>query len=313
MQANTYPIAAQRRSSALQVLFTLIISVLAIYTGLGDALTAVWWPTSAGIAAQPELPVLIGLRLALTAIGLWVLLPGLVAIIAHGLGLRSVVDRAVAILPSVAAAAFRRTLGVGMVGTLVLPNFGLAGAQPSQTSTMPAAEQAASAPTNAYRLDVSTGQRWPIQLPVRPDPDAPRLIGPTPTEPGHSPGAPAERVAGVISVPQGGNSVRLDEQTASTTLPVEPQIAVEVPPTSKLIAPSPQPASAAPRTYQVVAGDHLWAIARRTVLAEHPTATESDVSSYARLLIETNRSRLPDPSNPDLLLVGGQLALPELP
>jgi len=65
-------------------------------------------------------------------------------------------------------------------------------------------------------------------------------------------------------------------------------------------------------TWTVVAGDHLWSIAERTVAAMlGRTPTEGEVVPYWRSLIDANRATLADPGNPDLLYSGQVLTLPQ--
>jgi hypothetical protein len=349
VHASCQPNVFRRNVSLFTMLLTLTVSALAIRIGLGNFLTSAWWATTAEIAAQPELPLLVLLRTALVAIGLWVMVPGVVAVAAHALGLRHVAEKAIALLPGVVAAVFRRTLRVGLVGVLVFPN--AAGAadkvvvsapasaaatstsafatavstKPSITVRPSETEQAAGISSGAYRLDVSTGQLWPVGLPPRPDPDAPRLLGPPAPhdDTDQLPGNPAERVAGVVSVPQSGTAVRLDDGVQTPTTNPGPRTPEFPDPTTETTSETtsetttralqpPELATTRPRTYAVVAGDHLWSIARRTMLSERRDATEPEIGSYARRLIEANRMRLPNPANPDLLLVGIELVLPDL-
>ena len=65
------------------------------------------------------------------------------------------------------------------------------------------------------------------------------------------------------------------------------------------------------RQWTVAPGDHFWSIADRVVTARHPDATEQEIARYWLALIDTNRGRLDDPSNPDLLRVGLVLDVPE--
>ena len=59
-------------------------------------------------------------------------------------------------------------------------------------------------------------------------------------------------------------------------------------------------------------GECFWSIAETLVLNGIDEATEADVARYWRKLIEANRSKLPDPSNPDLLWADTVLDLPAL-
>ena len=61
----------------------------------------------------------------------------------------------------------------------------------------------------------------------------------------------------------------------------------------------------------VAEGDGFWQVAEQVVstqLGRDPT--NGEVWAYWQQLIEANRDKLPDPSNPDLLFVGTVLTLP---
>ena len=59
-------------------------------------------------------------------------------------------------------------------------------------------------------------------------------------------------------------------------------------------------------------GDHLWQVAEETVTELWGSADPADVTSYWLTLIETNRSRLVDPDNPDLVYPGQRFVLPPI-
>jgi len=73
--------------------------------------------------------------------------------------------------------------------------------------------------------------------------------------------------------------------------------------------------SGAPATsshgWTVASGDHLWHIAE-TVMGDHlgHPADDTEITSYWLRLIEANRDCLPDPNNPDLIVPGLELELP---
>ena len=61
-------------------------------------------------------------------------------------------------------------------------------------------------------------------------------------------------------------------------------------------------------------GDSFWSVAAET-LADRAGGTreapdDGDIERYWRLLVDTNRPRMPDPTNPDLLIPGQELTLP---
>jgi hypothetical protein len=58
-------------------------------------------------------------------------------------------------------------------------------------------------------------------------------------------------------------------------------------------------------------GDHLWAVAERTVAAARGRdPVEREVARYWRRLVELNRPHLPDPADPDLVFPGDVVRLP---
>jgi len=96
------------------------------------------------------------------------------------------------------------------------------------------------------------------------------------------------------------------------------------PPESTKVAPSSggegvaratQETAAAPGTWTVVAGESFWSRAEQAASTtvegrgpRHPSDTE--IGDYWIALIEANRSRLADPSNPDLIFPGQSFVLP---
>lgn len=88
----------------------------------------------------------------------------------------------------------------------------------------------------------------------------------------------------------------------------EPTAPVTTPDAGPIAGPTVTPARA---EYRVAAGDHLWGIAAQTMaltLGRSPTDVEID--PYWRSLIDLNRNRLIDPSNPDLIEIGQIFELP---
>ena len=72
---------------------------------------------------------------------------------------------------------------------------------------------------------------------------------------------------------------------------------------------APSPGAAA--EVVVAPGDHLWAIAERTVTERlGTTPTDAAIAVYWRRLIETNRDRLVAPSDPSLIHPGQRVVLP---
>jgi hypothetical protein len=65
--------------------------------------------------------------------------------------------------------------------------------------------------------------------------------------------------------------------------------------------------------HTVSAGESFWSIAEDVVLRSRPDASEHDVNAYCAALIKANRAKLPDPTNPDVVLVGTVLVLVAAP
>ncbi len=96
------------------------------------------------------------------------------------------------------------------------------------------------------------------------------------------------------------------EPPAVEQVPAPP--ATEQPPAPPVHEPSP---AVLPRTVEVLRGESFWSIARREVTARlGRPATAEEVGPYWRDLIELNRSRLVDESDPNLLYPGQLLRLP---
>lgn len=78
------------------------------------------------------------------------------------------------------------------------------------------------------------------------------------------------------------------------------------------VTPTPEPSpggAATAGTWVVSPGEHFWSVASAVVTGSG-TGDEREVVRYWLRLIERNRDRLPDPTNPDLVLPGTVLDLP---
>jgi hypothetical protein len=105
--------------------------------------------------------------------------------------------------------------------------------------------------------------------------------------------------------------------SAPTATPIPPEL-LPLPADESIVdehAPAPHPSTTdAPHTWTIAPGDHLWAVAAETLAdAWRRAPTDTEVVPYWRDLIERNRSRLVDPSNPDYVLAGQVFELPEVP
>jgi hypothetical protein len=95
--------------------------------------------------------------------------------------------------------------------------------------------------------------------------------------------------------------------STTTTAPAPPSPS-PAPPTPALVA---TPVAASPSTWTVQRGDHLWSIAERSLRGRVGRAvSEAEVRRYWLALVERNRDRLADPSNPDLIFAGQVFVLP---
>jgi hypothetical protein len=69
--------------------------------------------------------------------------------------------------------------------------------------------------------------------------------------------------------------------------------------------------AAAPPSWTVETGDSFWSIAAETLAQAGEAPNDRRVIGYWRRVVEANRGRLLDPGNPDLLVPGQQLVLPD--
>ena len=95
----------------------------------------------------------------------------------------------------------------------------------------------------------------------------------------------------------------------------EPMTAPPFPSTSISGTPMPMPtaeppAAQTPSTWVVHPGESFWSIAEEHLGRDNTTSDTQAVSRYWLRLIEANRDRLADPSDPDLLFSGQVLDLP---
>lgn len=106
-------------------------------------------------------------------------------------------------------------------------------------------------------------------------------------------------------LPETGTPVADDADGPVTMIRLADEPAQTAPPAS----PPPTPA-----TWTVVPGDHLWSIAERSLEAAwRRSPSDDEIDPYWRLLIEQNRTRIPDPANPDLIHPALELVLPAPP
>ncbi|MFP5308020.1 MAG: LysM peptidoglycan-binding domain-containing protein [Actinomycetes bacterium] len=74
------------------------------------------------------------------------------------------------------------------------------------------------------------------------------------------------------------------------------------------------PAPAGGREVTVASGDHLWSLAEDALVAAWGRdVSDDELAPYWRDVVEANRDRLADPTDPDLLFPGQQVVLPATP
>jgi hypothetical protein len=130
---------------------------------------------------------------------------------------------------------------------------------------------------------------------------------------GPAPLAPTPAAASVIDAlqnpgPETATMARCAKDTPTavmTRLPAEQPLARPAPP------PDRRTAAALPSSWTVAAGDSFWLIAAQTVSPAGGEPSDDEVLSYWRRLVEANTSLLLDPGNPDLLVPGQELVLPD--
>ena len=144
---------------------------------------------------------------------------------------------------------------------------------------------------------------------------APRTVATTasPTPRPASPDSVPSSTTPTSSFTSTSSTTSTSTTTTTTTVPVAPPT-----PTGAVLAadqveltPTPEPAHPDSETWTVEPGDHLWSIAQRTLsdrLGHDVSAAE--IAPYWERLVDENRARLVDPSNPDLILTGQVLVLP---
>ncbi|HUP71601.1 MAG TPA: hypothetical protein VM282_01000 [Acidimicrobiales bacterium] len=127
--------------------------------------------------------------------------------------------------------------------------------------------------------------------------------------------APTDATATMYFVTESVPATSIATALASTTS--TPVTLSPVPTFTPATLPEHAPAApmlAAPPTWTIAPGEHLWAVARETLADSwHRAPTDAEVTPYWRALIEINRSRLIDPSNADYVLAGQSFVLPDVP
>ena len=209
--------------------------------------------------------------------------------------------------------------GVGLSAALGLgPLIGAHAATPPRSATagearttIAADKRSPIAPIDVRSAgDPTSGQEWPdvrrrspttSRTPATP---AATTNTKTKTAPATTPTAPEATTPTTPATPA----------ATTPTTPTIPTIPGTTPPKPASVSPALQPSP--PTAGNVVAylvrpGDSFWSIAEEIVLRANPHAPESAIAHYWKALIAENRALLPDPSNPDVLLVGTTIRLPK--
>ncbi|MEM9714144.1 MAG: hypothetical protein AAGA17_18125 [Actinomycetota bacterium] len=118
------------------------------------------------------------------------------------------------------------------------------------------------------------------------------------------------------STPVGAAEADVETVPSASLTPVELPVASLVPIDEHAEAGAPDESSAqvaatdAP-TWNVEQGDHLWSIAEARVGGDDGIVDDAEVHDYWVRLVELNADRLVVPGEPDLILPGQELLLPE--
>ncbi len=211
--------------------------------------------------------------------------------------------------PEVMAVAFVRLAALATGWYLAVCTLALALTRPFRRTRV--ASAAARATPAAIRRLVSGGGGLGLAagsllgaLPsagVAPAALAPRPAAASAVEVMQSPGPPtATMTRGARDVP----TAAMTRLTAED-VPLDPR-APPAPP-----APPPRPAAGPLSSWAVEAGDSFWSIAAEIAALAGDEPNDRQVIGYWRRLVEANRSRMVDPGNPDLLVPGQELLLPE--
>lgn len=197
--------------------------------------------------------------------------------------------RLVSVAELLALPVVRRTvhaaLGVGLVGASVAGTASQAGE--------PASRQARPAP--ALELVVATTPATESAVDLGPDGCDDASADDAPADDASVDGASADDAPVMRLVP-----AERPTQPAPVAEPSPPS-----PPSTEL--------GAGVVEREVLPGDHLWSMAAAILSESGEQATDVEVSSYWRLLVEANLDRLADPANPDLLFPGQLVAVPTPP
>jgi hypothetical protein len=177
---------------------------------------------------------------------------------------------------------------------------------PEPGPTGPAPPAASTAPTGSTATMSRLPDETDVAFELDDDPPTATTVPPAPPVIGPAPAHPPRATMTRLPIP----TIPGSDATATMT-----QIAWSAGNTAERAEPHPAPAPNEPadptEPWTVAPGDSFWSIAEEvlTDIAGHEP-TEQAIRRYWVQLIETNRRRLADPANPDLLFPGQVLDLP---
>jgi nucleoid-associated protein YgaU len=313
-----------RAASALTAWLAFLLSVVVVLHAVGGRLAPPPLSSLEGGRAwleqrQPPEVVFAVLRLLTLALGWYLLAVTIVSVVARLLRLAAVV----AVIDVVTVPSVRRLVNAAVGLSLVASGYpGLAAAAESAPPAVEimrrlpdapgagavAPPEPASAPTvTMHRLPDEPGDEASVSPSPQPTPATAPTPAPAPAAaPSPRPAATSPSTQATAAPPE-ATTREPTPAAAAATPPTAPAPAVTTPP-------APMAPGAVPGSWSVRPGDHFWAIAEQ-VLADAwgRPPTDAEVGRYWRTLVETNRSRLPDPANPDLLFPGQSLTVPPPP
>jgi hypothetical protein len=325
--------------------------VTAVLAACGAALIAVsqtqLWPQPFDLQSDPSGPLLLGLRVILGILGLWVGSLTLLTIFAHRSGHHRQADRFARLLPSMVQRVLRTAIGVGLSGALLLNGSALANDQtPSRERVTEQAGGQGASPLGQPQQPSQQQRGWPLtKRPIVPvDNDIPILVvrgtldstehpASTALKQVPNPGTNYAPLAGGSSLPR-GTIPGVASAPVTTSPPTTPAPTTPAPTTPAYTTPAPttrgplatvdqaaniplpvvmsdsQLGTSSERFYTVKPGDHFWSIAETEVRRTYGAASSDEaIATYWNQLVDLNRSSLHDPRNPDLLRIGDRLRL----
>jgi len=303
-----------RAASALAAWLAFVLGVLVVLHAMGGRLAP---PPLSGLEdarawleQRPPADVVFAvLRLLALALGWYLLAVTIASVVARLLRLAAVVT----VVDVVTVPSVRRLVNAA-VGLSVVAT-GYPGLAAAAESAPPAVEIMRRLPDDAPDAPGALAPPGPAsvpttitmhRLPDEPGDELPASPSPQPT-PSTAP-APAPTPA--PSSPPRSTQVTAVAPKVTTREP-SPRAAAPTPPTAP---PTPPALGPVPGSWTVRSGDHFWAVAEQVLSrAWGRPPTDAEVARYWRTLVETNRSRLPDPANPDLLFPGHSLTVPPPP